>query len=161
MFLKLGEIKGESTDSKHPEWIEILGWSHSFSQPTAAVRSSSGSTAEKANHSDLSFTKYLDNATDAILSTCWKGEQLKKATIECYRADGTDVGTKYLTIDMEFAIVSNYSISGGGGDIPLENISLSYGTVAYTYTDTGKATGDASGSHKPVKHDLTTNKVEG
>lgn len=160
MFLKLGEIEGESEEVNHKAWIEILSWSHGFSQPTTPVRASTAATTEQANHSDLSVTKYLDCATDAILSTCWKGEQLKAATVECYRSDGSETAVKYLMVEMEQVIVSNYSISGGGGDIPMENISLSYGKVGYNYIPAAKATGDA-GANQPVTHDLILSKVEG
>jgi len=160
MFLKLGEIVGESEDENHPKWIEILSMSHSFSQPTAAVRGSSGATTEKANHSDISITKYLDCATDAILSTCWTGEQLPKSEIEFFRSDGSATAVKYLKIDLENVIVSNYSISAGGGDIPMENISLAYGKVTYNYIPVTKETGDAA-ANQPVKADLIKSKVEG
>lgn len=160
MFLKLGEIEGECEDVNHEKWIEILSLSHGFSQPTSAVRASSGATVEKANHMDISISKYLDSATDAILSTCWSGEQLKTSTIEFYRSDGSATAVKYLMIEMEHVIVSNYSISAGGGDIPVESISLSYGKVSYNYIPQKKETGDAA-ANQPVKADLIKNVVEG
>ena len=60
---------------------------------------------------------------------------------------------------MEKVIVSNYSISAGAGDKPMENLSLSYGKVKYTYIDQTKDKGTAGGA-KPISHDLTINKVE-
>jgi type VI secretion system secreted protein Hcp len=160
MFIKLGDIEGECEDANHVGWIEILSWGHSFTQPSTPVRASSGATVEKANHTDISFTKYLDKSTDAILSTCWTGKQLPTAVLECYRADGDANPVKYLQIDMEKVIVSNYGISGGSGDHPAENISLSYGKVTYTYLDQKKADAQA-GAAKPVSHDLITNTVSG
>jgi type VI secretion system secreted protein Hcp len=160
MFIKLGDIVGECEDKNHVGWIEILSWSHGFSQPSTPVRASSGATVEKANHTDITFTKYLDKATDAILSTCWTGKQLPTAVLECYRADGDANPVKYLQIDMEKVIVSNYGISGGSGDHPSENISLSYGKVTYTYLDQKKADAQA-GAAKPVSHDLIKNEVSG
>ena len=161
MFLKLDGIDGESEDSNHKNWIEILSWSHSFSQPTSAVRGSSGSTVEKADHSDISITKYVDVATDAILSKCWNGDQIKTGKIECFRADAeSNQPVKYLLIDLEKVILSNYSISAGGGDLPIENLSISYGYVKYTYTQQKKEDGTGGGA-KPVDHDLVSNKVGG
>jgi type VI secretion system secreted protein Hcp len=160
MFIKLGEIEGECEDANHVGWIEILSWQHGFTQPSTPVRASSGATVEKANHTDITFTKYLDKATDAILSTCWTGKQLPTAVLECYRSDGDANPVKYLQIDMEKVIVSGYGISGGGGDHPAENIALSYGKVTYTYLDQKKADAQA-GAAKPVSHDLITNTVSG
>jgi type VI secretion system secreted protein Hcp len=157
MFLKLDGIKGESADSKHKEWIEILSWNHSFNQPTSPVRDSSGATVERCNHSDLSVTKYLDQATDNLLSKCWSGKVLKTGKIECFRSDGDNKPIKYLMIDMDKVVISNLSISAGGGDIPMENLSLSYGKVKYTYIEM-KEDGKAAGA-KPVSHDLIKNEV--
>ncbi|MDM8537990.1 type VI secretion system tube protein Hcp [Desulfobacterales bacterium HSG17] len=58
-YKKGSNIDGESNDEKHEKWIEVMSWSHGFSQPTTPVRASSGATVEKANHSNLSFSKYM------------------------------------------------------------------------------------------------------
>jgi type VI protein secretion system component Hcp len=42
---------------------------------------------------------------------------------------------EYLTVAMEHVIISNYTVSGGPGDIPVENVSLDYGTVRYDYKE--------------------------
>ena len=33
MYIKIDDVVGEATDANHKTWIEILGWSHGFSQP--------------------------------------------------------------------------------------------------------------------------------
>lgn len=158
MFIKFKDVDGESTDANHDKWIEILSWNHSFSQPTSPLRSSSGGGTEKANHSDLSFTKSIDVATDDLLKACWNGTQYETVDLECFRADGENVPVKYLVINMEKVFISNYSISGGGGDVPMENLSVAYGKVTYTYIDQKKEDGK-SGGNQPTYHDLTTNEV--
>lgn len=159
MYIKFDGVDGESEDKNHAQWIEILNWSHGFSQPSSPVRASSGSTVEKANHSSLNFTKYMDIATKDLLQACWNGKQYPKVDIECFRSDGTDDNAiKYLMINMEQVVISNYSFSGGGGDIPIENLSLSYGKITYTYDSKKKDDGAAAGA-KVVSHDLKTNEV--
>jgi type VI secretion system secreted protein Hcp len=160
MFLKLDSIEGEASAAEHEKEIEILSWSHGFSQPTSSVRASSGATVEKVNHSDLSITKYLDSATDDILKMCWTGKQIATGVITCLRSDGA-VDNKYVVymkIEMTDIIISNYSISGGGGDLPVENVSLNYGTIKYTYMPQKQADG-TGGSAQPISYDLLTNKV--
>lgn len=161
MFIKIEgpEVKGESGDASHGEEIQVLSWSHSFNQPTSATRSSAGSgTVEQANHSDFSFTKYTDSATDDLLKLCWQGNQIEKCTFTAYRADGDNQPVLYLQIEMEQVIVSNLSIGGGTGDIPTETIALNYGKVKYIYkkqkTEDGTADGD-----QPVSHDLIKQEV--
>ena len=158
MFIKFADVVGESSDVNHVEWIEILSWSHSFSQPASPLRDSTGSTIERANHSDLTITKYLDAATDDLIKSCWNGKQFETVDIECFRSDGQNEAIKYLEVNMEDVILSNFSISGGGGDIPMENLSLAYSKITYTYID--KIKDDAKGGGaQPTFHDLKTNEV--
>ena len=54
VFLKIGDIKGESKDSKHKGEIDVLSWSWGVSQ-TGTMGIGGGGGAGKANFSDLSF----------------------------------------------------------------------------------------------------------
>ncbi|HEV7485294.1 MAG TPA: type VI secretion system tube protein Hcp [Thermoanaerobaculia bacterium] len=158
MYIKFEEpaIDASSTASGHEKEIEVLSWSHGFVQPTSPTRSSAGSgTVEQATHQNLTFTKYLDTATSALLKYCWAGKQIGKATVSCWRSDGAadNKPVKYLEVLMEHVVISNYSVSGGPGDIPVENVSLDYGTVQYTYLDQKHADGKAD-ANLPAKHDL-------
>ncbi len=154
MFIVIADIKGESLDSNNKEAIQVLSWSHSFNQPTSPTRSSAGSgTVEQANHSDFSFTKYTDAATDDLLKACWSGKQIATATFSAYRSDGSDKAIKYLEVAMTGVIVSNFSIGGGTGDVPTETVTLSYNAVTYNYIQQKTADGTAGGNQK-VKHDL-------
>jgi type VI secretion system secreted protein Hcp len=159
MFIKFNDVTGEATDVNHVEWIEILEWSHSFNQPATPVRDSSGSTIERANHSDLEFTKYLDTATDDLLKACWSGHQFETVDIECFRSDGQNAPIKYLEINLLDVIITNYSISGGGGDVPIEHIALAYSKVTYTYSSKVKEDATTGGA-EPVSHNLVTNEIE-
>jgi len=153
-FLQLAGITGESTDSAHTGQIQVLSWSHSFNQPTSPTRSSAGGgTVEQANHADFSFTKYIDSSTDDILKACWTGLQIATGVFTAYRSDGTGDGVNYLEIDFANVIVSNYSISGGTGDVPVETVTLSYSKVTYTYIPVTLSDGTGGGA-QPVTHDL-------
>lgn len=159
MFIQFDKVEGEATDADHAKWIEILSWSHGFSQPASPVRGSSGATVEKANHSDLSITKYLDSATDDLIKACWQGKQFDKVVMECYRDSGAAKPINYLKVEMEDVVISDFSISGGGGDLPMENLSLAYSKVTYTYKPQDKADGSKAGGAQPVSMDLKDNKV--
>ena len=159
-YIKFDGVEGEATDANHGGWIEVQNWSHGFDQPSSPTRASQGSTIERANHGDLNFTKYLDSSTDSLLKACWSGKQFETVNMDCLKADGENTAIKFLEIKMEDVIVSNYGISGGGnGGIPMENISLSYSKVTYTYIQKNKEDGMAGGN-KPVSHDLKNNTVE-
>jgi type VI secretion system secreted protein Hcp len=161
VYLKIEtpEIKGESTDDKHKDQIEVLSWSHGFNQPTSPVRSSAGSgTVERANHQDFTFTKYTDISSPQLMKKCWSGQHFGKMTLQAYRSADEKTVVEYLRIEFEDVVISNISIGGGMGDVPIENISLAYGKVTYTYQPadekTAMSTGNASASH-----DLKSNEI--
>ncbi len=135
MYIKFEDpdIGGGSTAPGHQGEIELLSWSHGFVQPTRGAPGSG--SVEQANHAYFNLTKYLDVATNSLLRYSWSGKQIGKATVTCFRDDGAagNEPVKYLTIVMEHVIIANYSVSGGPGDIPVENISLDYGIVHYNY----------------------------
>lgn len=155
-------IDGGSSAAEHAKEIEVLSWNHGFSQPTSPTRSMAGAgTVEQANHQNFSFSKYVDSATDDLLKMCWTGNQIDKATVTCYRSDGAEDNkpVEYLKVIMQHVVVSNFSISGGPGDVPVENVSLDYGIVQYTYLPQARDTGQA-GSQQAIQHDLELRKVE-
>jgi type VI secretion system secreted protein Hcp len=161
-YIKMAGIDGGSTSSGHEKEIEVMSWSHGFSQPTSPVRSTAGAgSVEQANHSNFTFTKYIDSATDDLLGFCWSGKQIATAVVTCYRADGAkdNKPVEYLKIEMQHVVVSNYSISGGAGDVPVENVSLDYGIVKYTYLPQKKDDG-TGGSAQPIQHNLETRVIE-
>lgn len=157
------DIAGSSTSKGHEDEIEIVSWSHGFHQPVSPIRSSSGGgTIEKAHHSPFSITKMLDSSTDELLKHCWTGAHIDKATLTCYRSSGDEggdqMGVPYLKVEMESVIVSDISVSGSVGDLPVESVALNYAKVTYTYTEQDPDTGK-TGAAKPVSHDLSTNEV--
>ena len=67
VFLKLGDIKGESKDSKHAGEIDVLSWSWGVSQ-TGTMAYGGGGGAGKANFSDLSFMHAVDKASPVLMT---------------------------------------------------------------------------------------------
>ena len=159
-YIAFDGVEGDSTATGHEKTIELLSWSHGFSQPTSPTRSAAGAgTVEQANHQNFNFSKYIDKATDGLMKLCWSGKQVEKVTLSCFRSDGkTDDALKYLEVVMEHVIVSNISLSGGPGDLPMESIALDYGIVQYNYLPQQSSDGTAGGN-QPVTHDLELRKV--
>lgn len=111
-FLKVDTVPGESTDSGHKDWIEILGYNHrkSFSRlPLRQYRWRKG-TAERCEHKNFEVVKFIDKASPKLYEACCKGSHLKDVTIELCRAGGDKV--KYMEIKMEKVIVSRISPIG-------------------------------------------------
>jgi type VI secretion system secreted protein Hcp len=114
--LKLQIHAAGSTDPGHQGEIEVLSWSHGFVQPAPIGQ-------PQTSHSRLSLTKYLDVATNTLQKYSWSGKQIGKATITCFRSDGASGNQSMMCLTIVLEHVINYSISGGPGDIPVENIT--------------------------------------
>lgn len=149
-------IRGASQAPGHEGEIEVLSWTQSFEQPTSPTRGG----VEIATHSNFTFTKYIDASTNDLLKCCWAGKQIKKATLTCYRADGAtdNKPIEYLRVVMEHVVISNYHISGGPGDIPVESVALDYGIIQYIYKSQKQE--NASKKVLSAKHNLQTGAIE-
>src|SRR5436189_4686408 len=79
IFAKLGDIKGESLDSKHKDEIEVLSWS--WGVTNAVALAGSGAGQGKASFHDQSFTHKIDKASPSLMRACATGVHLKEATI--------------------------------------------------------------------------------
>jgi type VI secretion system secreted protein Hcp len=142
MFLKLTNIKGESTDSKHKDEIEVLSWSLGASQ-TGAGHYGTGSGAGKVEFQDLHVTKHVDHATPSLLQHLTTGKHIDEGLLTCRKAGGTAL--EYLKFKMEQCLVSSQTFGGGqGSDQVTESITLNFRKFTQTYTPQ-----DPKGTAKP------------
>lgn len=156
-FLKIDGIKGESTDDKHKDQIEILSYNWGVSQMASGTASSSGGgTTARADFQDLSIVKELDSSSPLLNKACWSGTHIKEVTLELNRAAGDD-RLKYMVYKLENVIVSSVSIGGGGGGIPTESVTFNYGKITTTYTKQARPGGGGAGDI-PAGWDLEKNK---
>ena len=129
IFAKIGDIKGESLDSKHKGEIEVLSWSWGVSN-AGEMRGGSGGGEGKASFRDLSFTHNIDKASPVLLQACATGVHLKEATIT-HRKAGKDQH-EYLIVKMNDVIITGVT-QGGSGDGHSENVSLAFSKVNVEY----------------------------
>jgi len=144
-YMQIDGLKGESTDSEHKDWIELLSFNHSITQPASATANSAGGgTTARCQHQDYSVTKYVDLASPKLYEMCSSGKAIKSVTIEMMRASG-DARVKYMVVAMEQVVISHVA-PAGGGDFPTESISFNYGTIKWTYTQQKRADGSKGGN---------------
>nr|WP_319490546.1 type VI secretion system tube protein Hcp [uncultured Desulfobacter sp.] len=156
-FLKIDGIKGESTDDKHKDEIEILSYNWGVSQMASGTASSSGGgTTSRADFQDLSIVKEMDSASPLLNKACWSGTHIKEVTLKLNRAAGDD-RVKYMEYKLENVIVSSVSIGGGGGGVPTESVTFNYGKITTTYTKQARQGGGGAGE-VPAGWDLEKNK---
>ena len=153
-YLQLEPIKGESTDEKHKDWIEILSFSHSVMQTGSGSVSGGASRVQgKVDMSEFSFSKRFDLSSPYLNKYCCTGKHLDKAVIEICKSTGEkEVMGKYT---FENVVISSVSI-GGGGDIPSENVSFNFGKVKWEYNQLSNEKG-AQTKNMIASHDLVKN----
>ena len=153
MFIKIGDVKGESVDSKHKDKIDVLAWSWGMSN-SGTAHTSKGAGSGKVNVQDLSFTKYIDNATPDLMLHCCSGKHFDEATLTVRKAGETPV--EYVKIKMTHVLITSLSTGGSGGEDRLtEHVTLNFAKVHLDYTpqdEKGKG-----GTTKPASWDIAGN----
>jgi type VI secretion system secreted protein Hcp len=125
MFLKLGDIKGESQDAKHKGEIDVLAWSWGESDHTGSARRSRNGLAAPDCIQDLSLTKFIDRATPDIILDAVLGRDIPQAVLTLRKAGGEQ--QEYLVLTLSDVTISSYSTGGSGGEDRLtENLTLHF-----------------------------------
>lgn len=131
MFLKIEGIKGESTDDKHKDEIEILSYSWGASQ-SGTLAFGGGGGAGKVQFQDFHFTSRVSKASPLLFLGCATGEHIKDATLSARKAG--EKQEDFLVIKLNDVLVSSYQAGGSsGGDIPTDQISLNYSKIEFSY----------------------------
>lgn len=146
MFINMGaNIKGESADTVQGAKgdIDVLAWSWGMSQ-SGTTHMGGGGGAGKANFQDLSFTKYIDASSNALMIALAKGTHIPEVVLLVRKA-GEGQKT-YVEITMKEVMVTSVSTGGSGGEDRLtENVTLNFAEVKFSYTpQKGDATFDAA-----------------
>ena len=134
MFLNMGQnIKGETQDSKQKAAgdIDILAWSWGMSQ-SGSTNIGGGAGAGKANFQDISFTKYIDKSSTALMIALAKVSHIEECKLLVRKAG--EGQQKYLEITLTTVIVTSLSTGGSGGEDRLtENVTLNFAAVKFEY----------------------------
>jgi len=143
MFLKLDDIKGESSKEKHTGEIDINSWGWGVSQ-TGSSHVGGGSGSGKATVSDMTVTKHVDRSSPLLFQMCCAGTPIAKGLLTCRKAGGKAL--EYVKITMEQAIITSVTLGGdAGGDFITETVTLNFAKMNYEYVpQKGDGTGDAS-----------------
>jgi type VI secretion system secreted protein Hcp len=130
IFAKIGDIKGESLDSKHKDEIEVLSFSWGVTNP-ANIKASGGGGASKTTFTDLSFLHSIDKASPNLLKACATGAHLKEATITHRKAGKGQ--EEYLIITMNDVIVTGVALADSSVAAGSETVSMAFAKVDLEY----------------------------
>jgi type VI secretion system secreted protein Hcp len=152
VFLKLGDIKGESKDSKHEGEIDVLSWSWGVSQ-SGSVGHGGGGGAGKANFGDLNFMHNVDKASPTLMMACATGDHIKEATLISRKAGKGQ--QEYLIVKLNDILITSVQPSGSS-EHPVESVSMQFAKIDLEYKPQ-KADGSLdAGVH--FIYDITKNK---
>ncbi len=133
-LLEIDGIKGESSDHKHKDTIEIESFSWGVSN-AGSFSSGGGGGAGKASFQDLHFTTSVGKASPLLAKACATGQHIKKATLFVRKAGKEQ--QEYYTVKLEDVLVSSYQGgghgSGGGSSIPTDQFSLNFTKIQFDY----------------------------
>lgn len=138
IYIKIGDIKGESTDKGHPDWIEVQNISTGITLPfsnSSYSATTGGTNAGRADFDYITFSKFLDVASVKLMEKCGTGKTSPEVEIHfCQAGDDIEKHT-YLTIKLKDAVIANYSVSASKHDTdrPMESVSIAYGNIEYGY----------------------------
>jgi type VI secretion system secreted protein Hcp len=153
MFLKLTGVEGESKDEKHSGEIDIYSWSWGMTQ-TGTFGMGGGGGAGKVNVHDLTITKKMCKASNAITQHCCSGKHFDDAILVCRKAGGNQ--EEYLKITFDKVLVSSLQVSGtDGSDQVMETVSLNFAGFVVEYGE--QLDGGGLGPTSPYGWDVKKN----
>ncbi|MGZ6691225.1 MAG: Hcp family type VI secretion system effector [Solirubrobacteraceae bacterium] len=140
IFLKVDGIAGESTDSKHKEWIELASFSWDISE-IESVPGPGGTRVGKVKFSEFSVAMRTNKASPVLFVAAASGKHIKTAQVSVRRAVKDTI--EYLKIKLTDVLVSSFaeSAEGAQGEAD-ETLGFSFGALEVQYTPqdpTGKA----------------------
>lgn len=133
LLLDIEGIKGTSQMKGYTNKIECLSYSHGVAMQVTGDISNTERTSGKPVHQDIHITKYLDITTPKLNQHCCEGKAFKTVTLTVGRNDAGAV-IPLIVYTLSNVVISSVSVGGGGGDKPVESISLNYAAIKWEYT---------------------------
>jgi type VI secretion system secreted protein Hcp len=133
IFAKIGDIKGESLDSKHAGEIDVQSFSWGATQ-SGTMAFGGGGGAGKVQFPDFHFTSNTSKASPLLLKACATGEHIKDAQITVRKAGKGQ--QEFLIIKMNDVLISSYQVAGSSqseSDSVSDQISMAFAKVEYSY----------------------------
>jgi type VI secretion system secreted protein Hcp len=130
IFAKIGDIKGESTDIKHKDEVEVLSWSWGMTQSEGGSPGGGG-RAGRTSFSDFQFTHRIDRSSPLLMSACATGRHIKDAIVS--NRKGGKGQQDYLIIKMNDILVTSVQPAVTTTGDSVESVSLKLARVDLEY----------------------------
>ena len=121
IFMHIEGVKGEVNSARHSEWIEVFSVSMGAANPS-----------NKVSLSEIVISKPLDKSTPKLMQHCAAGTHINTAVLDVLRS--AETGLRYMRVKLTDVIVTGIQ-QGGGGDVPIDAISLSFAKAEWSYSE--------------------------
>ena len=146
-YLQITNMPGESTDSKHKDWIELQGYEISGMQQQAGKSISQGGalSAGRSEVKPFKIRKLIDKASPKIMEACLKGTHIEKITLSLSRQTGSKSGaTEFYNYTISQAMVVGFTSAAhdeeesdkASSPLPYEEVEFVGVQHKWTYTET-------------------------
>ncbi len=155
IHMKMGDIKGESTDDKHKDEIDVESYSWGASNPGSMAYGGGGGSG-KVSFSDLTFVHRVDKASANLWKACATGEHIKEATLSSAKQGKGP--QDFLIVKMNDILITSVSLSeaNGTGSVPMEHVAIQFAKVDMEYKPQKPDGSLDAGLH--FKYDIKANK---
>jgi type VI secretion system secreted protein Hcp len=162
-FIKLGDVKGESTDTDHRGEIDVLAWSWGVTVGTTGTDSAVEATTDsigtregevtptestEVQRQEFKLTKHIDKASPKLFQALANGTVTPEMQLTVRNEAEGQARTEHMIIVMTNVIVTSINSGGGGDDRPTETVTLNFTEIEWTYIEqdsSGAPVGDPTG----------------
>jgi len=155
VFAKYDGVDGESKDSNHDKWIDVLSVDWGVHKPGGGA---TGQTRRRgaAVVEDMTLTIEYEKAAPKLQEKCLKGEIIPKLEVECTATYGGARET-YLKYELKNVMVTAVQVNASGNDEagpPTVVMQNNFEEIKVTYTefdDEGSSKGNVETEFKVEK----------
>ena len=130
-----GEIKGEATDRRHEDWIEIQAFNVGLSAKVE-LASGSGGSSIKPSFLDVGVVKAVDRASPQLFAAVTNSNALyKKVTIDLNSGSQDPAIPLLARLELDNVLLSALEVraAANGEPRPTESISLNFEKITFIY----------------------------
>ena len=147
IFMKLGDVKGEATDSVHKDWILCESVSAGVFRTVPEGAKDQQRSRGHTTLGDVVVVRQLDKSSTRLQENCANGTYFNEVEIHlCTQVKNRN--EPYLQYKLQNVIISSYSIHAveAGSPLPAEEVTLNCTEAEWTYVVIDPKSGDNKGS---------------
>ena len=145
IYMQFGNMKGDVTETKHLNWIELHSFKYKSERPVSQESGSARRSIGTPSISQIMATKIMDSATPNLFTDALSGNGSK--CIIHFLSDNFEVLTEHV---LENALLCHYSMYASTDLMePIEIIEIAFTRIEsrYNVIDKGKIVSSQSGGY--------------